>query len=90
MLRSFQFLPLASVTIQLAASSSAFAQNYPEHSWTTVPDANKPDWEVLPQSAKPREVILPKETSLAFSPTLQPGNGPDVRLFRNPKPIVPE
>jgi predicted NAD-dependent protein-ADP-ribosyltransferase YbiA (DUF1768 family) len=51
----------------------AGAQQYPEHWWTPVSEANKPDWEILPQAAKPGEVILSKRNELGilsnFAPT---------------------
>ena len=46
---------------------------YPDHWWTPVPEAGKPDWEILPQAAKPGEVILSKRNELGilsnFAPT---------------------
>src|SRR6266704_3032341 len=39
---------------------------YPDHWWTPVPEANKPDWEILPQAAKPGEVILSKRHKLGI------------------------
>jgi len=57
----------------LAAAQTFAADKYPEHWWTPVPEANKPDWEILPQSAKPGEVILSKRNELGilsnFAPT---------------------
>ena len=46
---------------------------YPDHWWTPVPEAGKPDWEILPQAAKPGQVILSKRNELGilsnFAPT---------------------
>jgi predicted NAD-dependent protein-ADP-ribosyltransferase YbiA (DUF1768 family) len=39
---------------------------YPDHWWTPVPEAGKPDWEILPQAAKPGEVILSKRHELGI------------------------
>jgi predicted NAD-dependent protein-ADP-ribosyltransferase YbiA (DUF1768 family) len=57
----------------IALASAAWAQQYPAHWWTPVPEANKPAWEILPQAAKPGEVILSKRNELGilsnFAPT---------------------
>lgn len=46
---------------------------YPDHWWTPIPEAGKPDWEILPQAAKPGQVILSKRNELGilsnFAPT---------------------
>jgi predicted NAD-dependent protein-ADP-ribosyltransferase YbiA (DUF1768 family) len=39
---------------------------YPEHWWTPVPEAGKPEWEILPQAAAPGEVILSKRNELGL------------------------
>ena len=51
-----------------AGTPSAFnpGGKYPDHWWTPVPEANKPDWEILPQAAKPGEVILSKRNELGI------------------------
>ncbi|PWU12056.1 MAG: hypothetical protein C5B51_01555 [Terriglobia bacterium] len=51
-----------------AQTPSAFNRGgrYPDHWWTPVPEANKPDWEILPQAAKPGEVILSKRHELGI------------------------
>lgn len=57
----------------IAMAPCLWAQQYPAHWWTPVPEANKPDWEILPQAAKPGEVILSKRNELGilsnFAPT---------------------
>ncbi len=51
-----------------AGTPSAFnpGGKYPDHWWTPVPEAGKPDWEILPQAAKPGEVILSKRHELGI------------------------
>ncbi len=39
---------------------------YPQHWWSPIDDANKPDWEILPQAAQPGEVILSKRNELGL------------------------
>jgi predicted NAD-dependent protein-ADP-ribosyltransferase YbiA (DUF1768 family) len=55
-------------TLVNAGTPSAYnaGGKYPDHWWTAVPDANKPDWEILPQAAKPGEVILSKRHELGI------------------------
>jgi predicted NAD-dependent protein-ADP-ribosyltransferase YbiA (DUF1768 family) len=50
----------------IAMPACLYAQQYPAHWWTPVPEANKPDWEILPQAAKPGEVILSKRNELGI------------------------
>jgi predicted NAD-dependent protein-ADP-ribosyltransferase YbiA (DUF1768 family) len=60
-----RFFALASAAI-LWTASSGLAREYPDHWWTPVPEANKPDWEILPQAARPGEVILSKRNELGI------------------------
>lgn len=57
----------------MCALSLPGQSRYPEHWWTPVSEANKPDWEILPQAAKLPEVILSKRHELGilsnFAPT---------------------
>jgi predicted NAD-dependent protein-ADP-ribosyltransferase YbiA (DUF1768 family) len=63
------------MTILPAAQSQALPEQpkYPQHWWTPVPEAGKPDWEILPQAAKAGQVILSKRNELGilsnFAPT---------------------
>jgi predicted NAD-dependent protein-ADP-ribosyltransferase YbiA (DUF1768 family) len=60
-------LYVAALALALIATAQCVgAQQYPEHWWTPVPEANKPDWEILPQAAKPGEVILSKRNELGI------------------------
>jgi predicted NAD-dependent protein-ADP-ribosyltransferase YbiA (DUF1768 family) len=56
------------VSLGTAGTPSKFNSNgkYPDHWWTPVPEANKPEWEILPQAAKPGEVILSKRHELGI------------------------
>jgi predicted NAD-dependent protein-ADP-ribosyltransferase YbiA (DUF1768 family) len=47
-------------------SCSLYAEQYPEHWWTPVPENQKADWEILPQAAKPGQVILSKRNELGI------------------------
>jgi predicted NAD-dependent protein-ADP-ribosyltransferase YbiA (DUF1768 family) len=65
----FRLLAIAAIVCSLEAGTpSPFNPDgkYPDHWWTPVPEANKPDWEILPQSAKPGEVILSKRHELGI------------------------
>lgn len=72
MLKNIVSLRIAVLTL-IATVGCLCGQKYPEHWWTPVPEANKPDWEILPQAAKPGEVILSKRNELGilsnFAPT---------------------
>ena len=72
MLKDIVSLRIAVLTL-IATVGCLCGQKYPEHWWTPVPEANKPDWEILPQAAKPGEVILSKRNELGilsnFAPT---------------------
>ena len=72
MIKNIVSLRIAALTL-IATVGCLYGQKYPEHWWTPVPEANKPDWEILPQAAKPGEVILSKRNELGilsnFAPT---------------------
>ena len=72
MIKNIVGLRIAVLTL-IATVGCLCGQKYPEHWWTPVPEANKPDWEILPQAAKPGEVILSKRNELGilsnFAPT---------------------
>jgi predicted NAD-dependent protein-ADP-ribosyltransferase YbiA (DUF1768 family) len=61
-------LTLLTIGAACAGTPSAFNPDgkYPDHWWTPVPEAGKPDWEILPQAAKPGEVILSKRHELGI------------------------
>jgi len=59
-------LPLAAMVSAGTPSALNPGGKYPDHWWTPVPEANKPDWEILPQAAKPGEVILSKRHELGI------------------------
>ena len=46
--------------------AALYAQPYPAHWWTPVPENQKAWWEILPQAAKPGEVILSKRNELGI------------------------
>jgi hypothetical protein len=72
MIKNIVSLRIAVLTL-IATVGCLCGQKYPQHWWTPVPEANKPDWEILPQAAKPSEVILSKRNELGilsnFAPT---------------------
>ncbi|MDQ1469663.1 MAG: hypothetical protein QOJ99_1143 [Bryobacterales bacterium] len=61
-MRGFLLCPLLLVALYHVRAGT----QYPEHWWTPVPEANRPDWEILPQAAKPPEVILSKRHELGI------------------------
>lgn len=54
------------LSLLLAFSFSAFAQEYPEEWFKPVPTEGAPAWEILPQAAGPGEVILSKRNELGI------------------------
>jgi predicted NAD-dependent protein-ADP-ribosyltransferase YbiA (DUF1768 family) len=64
---------LCAVAFTAAIVTAQQSGKYPDHWWTPVPEAGKPDWEILPQAAKPGQVILSKRNELGilsnFAPT---------------------
>jgi predicted NAD-dependent protein-ADP-ribosyltransferase YbiA (DUF1768 family) len=64
---------LCALALTAAIVTAQQPGKYPDHWWTPVADAGKPDWEILPQAAKPGQVILSKRNELGilsnFAPT---------------------
>ena len=54
------------LSLILAFSFSAFAQEYPADWFKPVPTEGAPAWEILPQAAGPGEVILSKRNELGI------------------------
>src|SRR5437667_10793231 len=61
-----KLLAIGLITLAASLGQSQMPAKYPEHWWTPIPEANKPDWEILPQAAKPGEVILSKRHELGI------------------------
>src|SRR5437667_5550316 len=61
-----KLLAIGLITLAASLGQSQMPAKYPEHWWTPIPEANKPDWEILPQAAKPGEVVVSKRNELGI------------------------